>query len=194
MWGLFELLKFSFSSIIWGILITLICLVLFFTLIRGWYKNAVFTPGSYIVGIMLFFLLAFQSTMIVGAIKIINISDYYEKQISQLVNNNFPPNQEISKQQSEQVIQWLINEYPILQHYIKDGEFTGYEVQELPEAIGNELRSFMRGYILHRLFWCLGFVIVGAILVITCFNKQKQVYNQTQQGIPKTFTRSEEIF
>lgn len=194
MWGLFELLKFSFSSIIWGILITLICLVLFFTLIRGWYKNAVFTPGSYIVGIMLFFLLAFQSTMIVGAIKIINISDYYEKQISQLVNNNFPPNQEISKQQSEQVIQWLINEYPILQHYIKDGEFTGYEVQELPEAIGNELRSFMRGYILHRLFWCLGFVIVGAILVITCFNKQKQVYNQTQRGIPKTFTRSEEIF
>lgn len=194
MWGLFELLKFSFSSIIWGILITLICLVLFFTLIRGWYKNAIFTPGSYIVGIMLFFLLAFQSTMIVGAIKIINISDYYEKQISQLVNNNFPPNQEISKQQSEQVIQRLINEYPILQHYIKNGEFTGYEVQELPEAIGNELRSLMRGYILHRLFWCLGFVIASAILVITCFNKQKQAYNQTQRGIPKTFTRSEENF
>lgn len=194
MWGLFELLKFSLSSIVWGILITLICLVLFFISIRGWYKNAIFTPGSYIVGVMLFFLLAFQSTMIVGAIKIIHISDYYEKQISQLINKNFPPNQEISKQQSEQLTQWLINEYPILQHYISNGEFTGYTAQELPEAIVKELRSFLRRYILHRLFWCLGFVIVSTILIITSLNKRKKVYSRSQRGVSYTFTPTDENF
>lgn len=194
MWGLFELLKFSFSSIVWGILITLMCLTIYFISIRGWYKNATFTPVSYIIGVMLFFLLAFQSTMIVGAIKIIRISDSYEKQISQLINKNLPLNQEISKQQSEQLIQWLINEYPILQNYISNGEFTGYTAQELPEAIGKKLRSFLRGYILHRLFWCLGFVIFGAILTITSMNKRKQDYDYPQRGAPKTFTRTEENF
>ena len=132
MWGLFELLRFSFSSIIWGILITAICLALFFFLIRGWYRNATFTPISYVIGFFLFLLLAFQCTMIVGAIKIINISPYYESQIQQLVGTYFPPSQEITGQESEQVIDWLVTEYPILQHYFDTGEFTGYTAQQLP--------------------------------------------------------------
>lgn len=166
MWGLFELLRFSFSSIIWGILITVICLALFFFLIRGWYRNATFTPISYVIGFFLFLLLAFQCTMIVGAIKIINISPYYESQIQQMVSTYFPPSQEVTGQESEQVIDWLVTEYPILRHYFDTGEFTGYTAQQLPAVMGSEIRSFLRFYILRRLLWCLGFVIVGAVLVI----------------------------
>lgn len=172
MWGLFELLRFSFSSIIWGILITAICLALFFFLIRGWYRNATFTPISYVIGFFLFLLLAFQCTMIVGAIKIINISPYYESQIQQLVGTYFPPSQEITGQESEQVIDWLVTEYPILQHYFDSGEFTGYTAQQLPAVMGAEIRSFLRFYILRRLLWCLGFVIVGAVLVIRSIAKE----------------------
>lgn len=172
MWGLFELLRFSFSSIIWGILITAICLALFFFLIRGWYRNATFTPISYVIGFFLFLLLAFQCTMIVGAIKIINISPYYESQIQQLVGTYFPPSQEITGQESEQVIDWLVTEYPILQHYFDTGEFTGYTAQQLPAVMGAEIRSFLRFYILRRLLWCLGFVIVGAVLVIRSISKK----------------------
>lgn len=172
MWGLFELLRFSFSSIIWGILITAICLTLFYLLIRGWYRNAAFTPKSYVIGFFLFLLLAFQCTMIVGAIKIIHISSYYETQIQRLVNAYFPPSQEITRQESEQVIDWLVTEYPILQHYFDSGEFTGYTAQQLPAAIGAEIRSFLRFYIMRRLLWCLGFVIVGAVLVIRSIAKE----------------------
>lgn len=172
MWGLFELLRFSFSSIIWGILITAICLALFFFLIRGWYRNATFTPISYVIGFFLFLLLAFQCTMIVGAIKIINISPYYESQIQQLVGTYFPPSQEITGQESEQVIDWLVTEYPILQHYFDTGEFTGYTAQQLPAVMGAEIRSFLRFYILRRLLWCLGFVIMGAVLVIRSISKK----------------------
>lgn len=171
MWGLFELLRFSFSSIIWGILITVICLALFFFLIRGWYRNATFTPISYVIGFFLFLLLAFQCTMIVGAIKIINISPYYESQIQQMVSTYFPPSQEVTGQESEQVIDWLVTEYPILRHYFDTGEFTGYTAQQLPAVMGSEIRSFLRFYILRRLLWCLGFVIVGAVLVIRSLAK-----------------------
>ena len=166
MWGLFELLRFSFSSIIWGILITAICLTLFFLLIRGWYRNAAFTPVSYLIGFFLFLLLAFQCTMIVGAIKIIHITPYYKTQIQQLVSTYFPPSQEITGQESEQVIDWLVTEYPILQYYFDSGEFTGYTAQQLPAVMGAEIRSFLRFYIVRRLLWCLGFVIAGAVLVI----------------------------
>lgn len=172
MWGLFELLRFSFSSIIWGILITAICLALFFFLIRGWYRNATFTPISYVIGFFLFLLLAFQCTMIVGAIKIINISPYYESQIQQMVSTYFPPSQEVTGQESEQVIDWLVTEYPILQHYFDTGEFTGYTAQQLPTVMGAEIRSFLRFYILRRLLWCLGFVIVGSVLVIRSISKK----------------------
>ena len=190
MWGLFELLRFSFSSIIWGILITAICLALFFFLIRGWYRNATFTPISYVIGFFLFLLLAFQCTMIVGAIKIINISPYYESQIQQLVGTYFPPSQEITGQESEQVIDWLVTEYPILQHYFDTGEFTGYTAQQLPAVMGAEIRSFLRFYILRRLLWCLGFVIVGAVLVIRSISKQQRYNNYTST----TFTDSNDVF
>lgn len=182
MWGLFELLKFSFSSIVWGILITTICVGLFFFLIRGWYRNATFTPISYIIGFFLFLLLAFQCTMIVGAIKIINISPFYEMQIQQLVSTYFPPSQEVTRQESEQVINWLVTEYPILQHYFDSGEFTGYTAQQLPAVMGAEIRSFLRFYIVRRLLWCLAFVIVGAILVIRSIAKKyEKKYSNTSK-------------
>ena len=182
MWGLFELLKFSFSSIVWGILITTICVGLFFFLIRGWYRNATFTPINYIIGFFLFLLLAFQCTMIVGAIKIINISPFYETQIQQLVSTYFPPSQEVTRQESEQVINWLVTEYPILQHYFDSGEFTGYTAQQLPAVMGAEIRSFLRFYIVRRLLWCLAFVIVGAILVIRSIAKKyEKKYSKTSK-------------
>ncbi len=185
MWGLFELLRFSFSSIIWGILITAICLALFFFLIRGWYRNATFTPISYVIGFFLFLLLAFQCTMIVGAIKIINISPYYESQIQQMVSTYFPPSQEVTGQESELVIDWLVTEYPILQHYFDTGEFTGYTAQQLPTVMGAEIRSFLRFYILRRLLWCLGFVIVGAVLVIRSISKR----NEKKRSSSSRYTR-----
>lgn len=171
MWGLFELLKLSFSSIIWGILITVICLILFFFFIRGWYKNAIFTPISYVIGFFLFLLLAFQCTMIVGAIKIINITPYYETQIQQLISSYFPPSQEVTRQESKQIIDWLITKYPILQYYFNSGEFTDDTAQQLPMEVGEEIRSFLRFYIMRRLLWCLGFVIAGAVLVIRSIAK-----------------------
>lgn len=166
MWGLFELLKFSFSSIIWGILITVFSMVLFFTLIRGWYKSAVFTPFSYLIGTVLLFLLMFQCTMIVGALKINSLSQRFETEFRQIINQRYQADQDVSLKQADDVIQNVIQEYPVLEHYIAGGEFTGFKAKDLPQAISKELRSFMWFYILRRLLWCLGFVVIGAILII----------------------------
>jgi len=161
----FEILSYSFSSLIWGTLISAACMSLFIFLIKGWYKDATFSPISYIVGIILFFFLSFQCVLIVGSLKIISMIDVYEQQVASLVES-FPSNEEISKSQASDVVDAIINEFPILEYYIGGGEFTGYTAGELPSAIAQELRTFMHWYIIRRLLWCLGFVIVGATCVI----------------------------
>ena len=84
MWNLIQL---SLSSVPWGIFIALICMALFFVLIKGWYKDATFSPISYIVGAVLFLFLSFQCVLIVGSIKIIDTTDYYEVQITRIVDS-----------------------------------------------------------------------------------------------------------
>ena len=171
MWALFDILRYSASSIVWGILIAILSIALFVFLIKGWYKDATFSPISYLVGTVLFPFLSFQCIMIVGSIKIIDTTDYYEAQISRIVENTFTPTEEVSVQQADDIIKELIQEYPLLRYYICGGEFLGFTAAQLPSAITSELQLFMRWYIFRRLLWSLGFVVVGAILVITSLTR-----------------------
>ena len=86
----FDIISFSTGCLFWGILIGIICMVLFFLLIKGWYKHAEASPATYLVGGILFILLSIQCTMIAGAIKIINTTDYYEEQLERIVEESTP--------------------------------------------------------------------------------------------------------
>jgi len=167
---LFEILRYSFSSVIWGLLIAISCMALFVFLIKGWYKDATFSPVSYLVGAVLFLFLSFQCVLIVGSLKIISMTDEYEQQITTLVQS-YSPEDEVSQAQASEVIDAIIDEFPILEYYISGGEFSDCTASQLPAAIAQELRSFMRWYIFRRILWCLGFVAVGAFLVIRSLSK-----------------------
>ena len=174
MLALFEILRYSFSSVVWGVLVAVLCMALFVFLIKGWYKDATFLPISYAIGAILFLLLSFQSILIVGSLKIISMTDEYEQRISLIVEEAYSPSVVLSVPETSDVIGNIIEEFPILNYYIDGGEFTGYTAKELPHAIADELRSFMRLYIFRRILWCLGFVIVGAICVIKTLSKSYQ--------------------
>ena len=171
MWALYDILKYSFSSVIWGILIAIACMALFVFLIKGWYKDATFSPISYVIGAILFLFLSFQCVLIVGSLKIIDMTDIYENRISAIVDNVYSPSDEVSLSQASEVIDKLIDEFPILHYYIGGGQFSGFTAKELPHAMAQELRAFMRWYIFRRICWCLGFVIVGAVCVIKSLSK-----------------------
>ena len=170
---LFDILRYSFSSMIWGILIAVACMALFVFLIKGWYKDATFSPISYAVGAILFLFLSFQCILIVGSLKIISMTDEYEQRIANIVESVYSSSEEVSMSQASDVIDTIIDEFPILEYYIGGGEFSGFTAEQLPHAMADELRSFMRWYIFRRLLWCLGFVIVGAICVIRSMSKTK---------------------
>ena len=172
MWALYDILVYSFSSVIWGILIAIACMALFVFLIKGWYKDATFSLASYIVGAILFLFLSFQCILIVGSLKILDTTDVYEKEISNIVNSAYDATDEITMGQADDIIQVFIERFPLLQYYIGGGEFSGYTAKELPHAMADTLRSFMRWYIFRRIMWCISFVIVGAICVIRSMSKQ----------------------
>ena len=174
MWALFDILRYSFSSVIWGILIAVTCMALFVFLIKGWYKDATFSPISYVVGTVLFLFLSFQCILIVGSLKILDTTDYYETEISRIVDSTYDSVDEVSMGQADEIIQVIIDRFPLLHYYISGGEFSGFTAKELPHAMADELRSFMRWYIFRRILWCLGFVIVGAICVIKSLSKNYQ--------------------
>ena len=96
MWALFDILRYSFSSVIWGVLIAVACMALFVFLIKGWYKDATFSPVSYVVGAILFLFLSFQCIMIVGSLKIIDTTDYYETEIANIVDSAYDTADEIT--------------------------------------------------------------------------------------------------
>lgn len=174
MWALFDILKYSFSSVIWGILIAVACMTLFVFLIKGWYKDATFSPISYVVGAILFMFLSFQCVLIVGSLKILDTTDYYEMEITRIVDSTYDSVDEVSMGQADEIIQVIIDRFPLLQYYISGGEFSGFTAKELPHAMADELRSFMHWYIFRRILWCLGFVIVGAICAIKSMSRKKK--------------------
>ncbi|MBR4845095.1 MAG: hypothetical protein IKU98_01600 [Bacteroidaceae bacterium] len=174
---LWNIIQFSFSSLLWGILIALLCMALFVFIIKGWWKNALFTIWSYLIGAILFLLLIFQCTMIVGSLKIIDTCDEYEAYFRQVVDNAYEGWQEVTKEDSDIIIKKAIAEYPLLEYYIGGGDFRGFNAKQLPVAMADELRSFMWSYIIRRLLWCLGFVIVAGIWGIMTLGK----YNKRQK-------------
>ena len=174
MWALFDILRYSFSSAIWGILIAVACMALFVVLIKGWYKDATFSPVSYVIGVVLFLFLSVQCILIVGSLKILDTTDYYEMEITRIVDSSFNATDEVTVKQSDDIVKLIIDRYPLLHYYIGGGEFSGYTARNLPHAMADELQSFMRWYIFRRILWCLGFVIIGAVCVIRSMSKQKK--------------------
>lgn len=169
---LWNIIQYSIGSLVWGVLIAVLCMALFVFIIKGWWKDAMFSIWSYIIGFVLFVLLAFQCTMIVGSLKIIDTTDTYEAYFNEIVDNIYEGWEEVPTEQADIIIKKAIAEYPLLEYYIGGGDFSGFNAKQLPGAIAEELRSFMRAYITRRLFWCLGFVLVAGVLGIKTLDKR----------------------
>lgn len=166
-----DIISMSAGSLIWGLLISLSCMALFVFIITSWWKDALFTVWSYLIGALLFLLLAVQCTLIVGSLKVMDTVGEYEVLLTGIVDNLYEGSEEVSVLASDEVIKQSIDRFPLLGYYVGGGEFSGYTAKQLPTAIAEELRSFMRGYIVRRLLWCLFLVVIAGVLGIWSLTK-----------------------
>ena len=58
-----EIFRYSIGSIAWGLVIGIVCIALFFVLIKGWWKDARFVFASYVIGLVLGIILIYQSIL-----------------------------------------------------------------------------------------------------------------------------------
>lgn len=181
MWGLFDILRFSFSSVIWGVLIASAMMALFVFIVRGWWKNALFTPATYVCGAILLLLLMFQCTMTVGALKIIDNSDDYEAAMNGIVKGNYLYlDREASPDETNVVIEELVSREPLLQHYIGGGWSEGVSLRNVPHVMADELRSYMWSYIVRRLLWSLAFVLVLGFIAIKTLDTSNKTHTRVR--------------
>lgn len=176
----FDIIHFAASSVFWGLLLAAAMMGLFVFIVRGWWKDAMFTVWTYVGGGILALLLFFQCTLIVGALKIKSLSNDCEEILTALVEKaGYSDNYIIDRQESNSLFSNILEEYPIIANYIgaisgsEDGIngsgyiwAEGYTAAEWPHAIIEYQNSLMNEYILRRILWSLGFVLVLGFICI----------------------------
>lgn len=176
--ALVNIISYSIGSLFWGVLIGTVCLLLFFLLIKGWWKDAEFSPFTYVVGAVLGILLVFQSTLICGSVSIMSKADEFEELASYAVQQVSKSgvvdlNDIVDQQETQMVMDEIVNDHPILKHYCDYADFSGHSLRELPSAMTAVLKTYLKKYIVRRLLWSLAFVVVAAILVNYSITKSR---------------------
>ena len=163
----FDILRYAIGSMFLGVLFTILGVGLLFFLIKGFYPKSAFTPVSFIVGFILFFLLSFQSVFICGAFKVKSMAADIEVSINQYIPSSWKlSNQEISADDSQQIVENLDKEYPLFGCYIGWADFHGHTAANVAAAMVDEMHSFLNKFIWRRVGWSLLFIVLGTFIVI----------------------------
>lgn len=161
------ILKYSIGSLFYGGVITVIFLFLFIFLIKGWYKDAVFKPVSFVVLGVVALIVLWNSTIICGALAMKSDISAIQTLIENMIEaTDLDADDVVDERQSNEIFQEVIERHPILSYYADYCDFSGWSVAQLPSAMCETLKDYLNGKILKCLLWSLGFVVVGAVVVI----------------------------
>ncbi len=157
-----------------GVVITICGIVIFFLLIKGWYKDRTFNLYSIIVGVVLFLLLCFQNILLCGAVHIKRMSNDFIEAMTEYVQpwvergNDYMEPSEVD----DLLFDDLAEEYPIIACYVGGSEFSGIRASDIPQVTIDTLNSYCNWYIFRRICWEAAFIVVGAVIVIKTMERQ----------------------
>lgn len=175
--GFINVLYHSLGSMLIGVFLTVVGVALMYILIRLWWRNSTFTLASIVVGIVLFFFLAFQSVLLCGAITIKSYCDDVEKYVNLIVQNQ-PLSTIFSTEDSQQILDSISEEWPLVGYYVNMADFQGHTSETIAAAMSDELRNYMNWFIFRRVCWSLLFVVVGAVII----NKTISIQNGSRRN------------
>lgn len=181
MGALVNILSYSLGSIFCGILLTVVCMLLMFLLVKSWWKDAMLTPATYVSGAVLFFFLCFQSVLLCGAFTIKSYCSDVEDAINKLVED-LPEDMVFTCNDSQMILDNISQEWPLMGYYVNMADFRGHTPADIAKSMTDELNSFMNKFILRRLGWSLLFVIVGAFIAIKTISRRYQPHARHSRG------------
>lgn len=172
----FSLITTAFSCIFYGILVTVAIMAILYAVLKAINKSIVQTPVFYITGVVIAILLLIQTSLMIGAIQAKDTAGAAHIYLSQMLENSRGI---ISAQESQQVMNAITEKFPIIGTFADIADFSGNDLTELPEVVYNTLVDYLNSYIWHRIWWLLGILFVGCLIVIM-FAKPNNEYGRRQ--------------
>ena len=176
----FSLFSTAFSSVFYGIVVTVTVMALLYFALKSVSKGIVRTPVFYVTGIVLAVLLAIQQALLIGAIEAKDATDAAELYLNQLLEGSQGV---ISAKESQQVMDALTEKFPLIGVYANIADFSGNDWAELPRVIHDTLTSYLNSFIWHRVWWSLA-IIALACLVVMLFDK-RALSSSTNKSVRK---------
>jgi hypothetical protein len=174
----FDIIQFGISSVFWGLLLAAAMMALFVFIVRGWWKDALFTVWTYITGAILAVILFFQCTLMIGALKMRSSCDEYEAQLKSVINTYYTGNEIVNKETTAQLFGEVMNQNPLIRNYLGaifggSIEGSGYifvdgecYARDVPNILIPYFKGLLNSFILRRILWSLGFVLVLGFIAV----------------------------
>lgn len=164
----FSLFSTAISSIFYGIIVTVTVMALLYLVLRSVSEGIVHTPVFFITGVVLAVLLSIQSSLLIGALEAKNAADAAELYLNQMLEGSQGV---IGARESQQVMDALTEEFPLIGTYASLADFSGNDMAELPGVVHDTLTDYLNSFIWHRVWWSLTIIFV-ACLVVMLYDKR----------------------
>lgn len=175
--SIFYLITTAFSSVFYGLIVTAVVMAILYAVLKGVSKSIVQTPVFFITGVILSILLVIQFSLMIGAIQAKDAADSAEIYLNQLLENKWGT---VGAQDSQQVMDAITDNFPIIGIYVDTADFSGHSVSELPKVMHASMTEYLHSYIWHRVWWSLGIIVI-ACLIVMLFDRKAQVTAKPQR-------------
>ena len=183
------ILDYAMDCMFMGVILALLGVGLLFFLIKGFYSQYTFSPISIVAGVTLFFLLSFHSILFCGAIKLKGMGDEVGNYLY-VQASKFDDMYQFSAEESQYFCDLLRKEYPLFASYIDGANFSGYTPSTLVGTWIDEMDNLLNAYMLRRVAWGLGFVVLGTFIVIKTMQLGQSVTRRVARSSQVTPMRS----
>lgn len=173
-----NLLQNCTSSLFWGLIITSSIMVIMYFVLKSLSRGCVKSIPFFIAFPVFFLILLYNSTLLVGAGKAKSCVDSVELYVRQLVaDRNFT----VDILQSQEILNEINDEFPIISSFINLADFSGNESQNLAEAMHDEMNHFFNVYIWKKIGWIIGFTVLMFIIAVVSEKGNGGNANRSQQ-------------
>lgn len=175
MWLVFNLLKYSLGSVLYGLLVALCCGLLLLLLTKAMSRGSQPSPIGLVAGMMMLIGVTFQAILFFVAQRLSTTIDDCEEQAIQIVKTG--------SADTKKTLGELKNQAPILWHFISDKDYDDVPLTELPHALASDVRSALSGYAWRRVGWAVGFFVVAWAIAVFFENKGQRVHRNRRRQL-----------
>ncbi len=176
----FSLFSTALSSVFYGFIITFAVMAILYAILKALSNGIVQTAVFFYTGVILFMLLVVQFSLLVGAIEAKDAADAAEVYLRQVVEDKQGT---VSIQESQQAMDAVTSNFPIIGSFLNIVDFSGHDVSDLPEVMHETMTEFFSSYIWHRVWWILGFIAVACVVVVLYENNDQNNRSQARRRV-----------